>query len=94
MVYLVLHHLRLTSFKILNDKTFGMIFNRKIYIYIYFHFKLNGKGVLSPHDFFASIVNCKSLMSLIYYLELLHFYQEGNQTTDFLAKLSTPPIHS
>ena len=53
----------------------------------YFHSKWNGKGILSAHDFYASIVNCKSLMSFIYYLELLHSYHEGNQTLDFLAKL-------
>ena len=53
-----------------------------------FHFKWNGKGTMSAHEFYASIVmDCKSLMHLIYYLELLHSYHEGNQTTDFLAKL-------
>ena len=78
--------------------TFGMIFNRKEKKKEkrkkkrrkkkdYFRFKWNGKGILSAHDFYASIVNCKSLISLIYYLELLHSYHEGNQTTDFLAKL-------
>ena len=87
MVYFVLSYLRLTSFKILNDVTFGAIFNSKKKK-DYFHFEWNGKGILSAHDFYASIViDCKSLMGLIYYLELLHCYHEGNQTTDFLAKL-------
>ena len=90
MVYSVLSYLRLTSFKILNDVTFGAIFNtkKKKKKKVAFHFKWNGEGILSTHDFYASIViDCKSLMSLIYYLELLHCYHEGNQTTDFLAKL-------
>ena len=89
MVYSVFSYLKLTSFKILNDMTFGAIFNSvKKKRKNSFHFKWNGKGILSAHDFYSSIViDCKSLMSLIYYLELLHCYHEGNQTTDFLAKL-------
>ena len=105
-MYPVLSFLRLISFKILNDMTFGTVFNckkkikkklnkkekkkrkRKRKEEDYFHFKWNGKGILSAHDFYASIViDFKALMSLISYLGLLHSYHDKNQTTDFLAKL-------